>query len=105
VADDTKRRTGGEVLEKTHPRTKEPDLFQVILHNDDYTPMNFVVEILETVFHKGPAEAYGIMMKVHVEGRGVAGVYPHEVAETKVDKVHELARAGGFPLLASLEEV
>jgi ATP-dependent Clp protease adaptor protein ClpS len=101
---DPKHSTGGEVLEKPAPRLKEPALYQVILHNDDYTTMEFVVEVLETVFNKGPAEAHGIMMRVHIEGHGVAGIYPHEVAETKVDKVHEMARTNGFPLRASLEE-
>ncbi len=60
--------------------------------------------VLETIFHKSPAEAYGIMMKVHVEGRGVAGAYALEVAETKVESVHQAARDRGFPLLATLEE-
>jgi len=104
MADRNEPRTGGEVLEKASERVKEPDLYRVILHNDDYTSMEFVVEVLETVFHRGPAEAYRIMMKVHTEGRGVAGVYTHEVAETKVEKVLDLARANGFPLMSSIEE-
>jgi len=104
MADRNEPRTGGEVLEKPSERVKEPDLYRVILHNDDYTSMEFVVEVLETVFHRGPAEAYRIMMKVHTEGRGVAGVYTHEVAETKVEKVLDLAQANGFPLMASVEE-
>jgi len=104
MGDRNEPRTGGEVLEKPSERVKEPNLYRVILHNDDYTSMEFVVEVLETVFHRGPAEAYRIMMKVHIEGRGVAGVYTHEVAETKVEKVLELARTNGFPLMASIEE-
>lgn len=91
------------ILERPAERLKEPELYRVILHNDDYTAMDFVVEILEGIFHKTPAEAYRIMMTVHLEGRGLAGVYPHEVAETKVESVHVAARARGFPLLASLE--
>jgi ATP-dependent Clp protease adaptor protein ClpS len=102
---DVKRESEVEILERPGERVKEPELFRVILHNDDYTTMEFVVAVLEAIFHKSPAEAYRIMMTVHLEGRGVAGVYPHEVAETKVEKVHETARAGGFPLRASLEEV
>jgi ATP-dependent Clp protease adaptor protein ClpS len=76
----------------------------VILHNDDYTTMQFVVEILESVFQKSPAEAHRIMLKVHMEGIGVCGAYPHEVAETKVALVHDRAREHGFPLRASMEE-
>lgn len=98
------RRTGHDVLEKTRLETKEPTLYKVVLHNDDYTTMDFVVQILETVFHKSPAEAFHVMMKVHVEGRGLCGLYPYDIAETKVSTVHELARDAGFPLRASLEE-
>ena len=76
---------------------------KVLLLNDDYTTMEFVVEILENVFHKQPAEAYRIMMAVHTQGKGLCGVYPHEVAETKVATVIELARENGFPLLAAME--
>lgn len=100
----TERQTGGETLERTKHETREPTLFKVILHNDDYTTMEFVVEVLETVFHKGPAEAFRIMMQVHTEGQGLCGLYPFEIAETKVETVHELAQENGFPLRASLEE-
>jgi len=101
---DVERRTGGEVVERTSQKTQEPTLFKVVLHNDDYTTMDFVVEILESVFQKSPAEAYGIMMAVHRQGRGICGLYPHEIAETKVATVHEIARDRGFPLRASVEE-
>lgn len=100
---DTGRQTGEEVLERTRHETKKPDLYKVLLLNDDYTTMDFVVEILETVFHKSPAEAYRIMMAVHTQGKGLCGVYPFEVAETKVETVVELARDNGFPLRASME--
>jgi ATP-dependent Clp protease adaptor protein ClpS len=93
----------GEVLERTRPAVRQPTLFKVILHNDDYTTMAFVVEILESVFFKQPAVAYRLMMQVHVEGSAVCGVYTHEIAETKVATVHGLARKAGFPLRASLE--
>ena len=99
----TERHTEGEVLERTRQETKKPDLFKVLLLNDDYTTMDFVVEILETVFNKAPAEAYRIMMAVHTQGRGLCGVYPFEVAETKVATVVELARGQGFPLRATME--
>jgi ATP-dependent Clp protease adaptor protein ClpS len=97
---------GGEVLEKTRPeeRTKRPSLYQVVLHNDDYTTMEFVVHVLETVFLKPAAEAQRIMLQVHLEGRGVCGAYTYEVAETKAATVHQMAQERGFPLLASVEE-
>ena len=95
---------GGDVQEKPKSKTKRPQLFHVVLYNDDYTTMEFVVEVLESVFDKGPAEAYRIMMEVHFRGRGVCGAYTFEVAETKVQTVHDLARAEGFPLRAGIEE-
>ena len=101
---DVERQTGGEVLERTRQETKKPELYKVLLLNDDYTTMDFVVEILETVFNKQPAEAYRIMMNVHTRGHGVCGVYPYEVAETKVSLVHDRARENGYPLRASMEE-
>jgi ATP-dependent Clp protease adaptor protein ClpS len=100
---ETDRRTGGEVLERTKQETKKPELFKVLLLNDDYTTMDFVVEVLESVFNKAPAEAYRIMMAVHHQGQGLCGVYPFEVAETKVATVVDLARNNGFPLRASME--
>jgi ATP-dependent Clp protease adaptor protein ClpS len=98
-------RTGGAVQERVDVKTKEPKLYNVILLNDDYTTMEFVMQILETLFLKSPAEAYRIMMHVHRNGRGLAGVYPWEVAETKADKVASLASEAGFPLRATIEEV
>ena len=95
---------GGEVLERTRPLVQHARLYRVILHNDDYTTMEFVVQILETVFNKQPAEAFRIMMQVHTQDRGICGVYPYEIAETKLTTVHELARANGFPLRGSMEE-
>ena len=97
-------KTDGEVLEKTRPKTKRPKLYRVILHNDDYTTMEFVIEVLETIFLKSPAEAFRIMMSVHTRGHGVCGAYSYEVAETKVGQVHDRAREQGYPLRASMEE-
>ena len=97
------RQTDSELLERTRQETKKPELYKVLLLNDDYTTMDFVVEVLESVFHKQPAEAYRIMMAVHIQGKGLCGVYPHEVAETKVATVIDLARQNGFPLLAAME--
>ena len=93
-----------ELQQRTRTEKKEPQLFRVVLLNDDYTTMEFVIEVLESVFQKSPAEAYQIMMHVHVNGRGIAGVYPWEVAETKSGSVESLAREAGFPLKAVTEE-
>src|SRR5258708_4929600 len=95
---------GGGVKERVREKTKEPSLFGVVLLNDDYTPMQFVIDVLESVFQKSPAEAYRIMMQVHVGGRGVAGIYPWEVAETKVDTLLSAARDAGHPLQATIED-
>ena len=90
--------------ERVRTQKKEPTLYKVILLNDDYTTMEFVMHVLETAFQKSPAEAYRIMMQVHVNGSGTAGTYPFEVAETKVDTVTSMARAAGYPLRAAIEE-
>jgi ATP-dependent Clp protease adaptor protein ClpS len=92
------------VLDETRQKTREPIRYQVTLLNDDYTTMEFVVQVLESVFNKTPAEAYGIMMRVHTEGRGRCGAYTHEIAETKVATTRALAAREGFPLQAVLEE-
>ncbi len=85
-------------------KVREPRHFRVFLHNDDYTTMEFVVRILCEVFRKNPAEANRITLAVHEKGRCECGVYPAEVAETKVAIVHSRARAAGYPLRCSLEE-
>jgi|SRR3954470_15492016 ATP-dependent Clp protease adaptor protein ClpS len=97
--------TGDAVKERIETRNQEPSLFNVVLLNDNYTTMEFVLHILESLFMKSPAEAYRIMMHVHQNGRGVAGIYPWEVAETKADTVRSLAAEAGFPLRATVEEV
>ncbi len=100
-------RPGGDtgVITRTRPekKLKQPPLYKVLLHNDDYTTMEFVVSVLETVFHHDAAVATQIMLSVHHRGVGVAGTYPHEIAETKADKVMQLARAADFPLLCTVE--
>jgi ATP-dependent Clp protease adaptor protein ClpS len=100
-----REQTDGAVKERADTKRQEPALYKVVLLNDDYTPMDFVVQVLETVFQKSPAEAHRIMMQVHLNGRGIAGVYPWEVADTKVDTVASLAGDAGHPLRATLEEV
>jgi ATP-dependent Clp protease adaptor protein ClpS len=93
-----------EALEvKERQETKTPSLYKVFLLNDDYTTMDFVVHILEKVFHKSPVEATQIMLHVHKNGKGLAGVYPREIAETKIVTVHELSRKNGFPLRCTME--
>jgi ATP-dependent Clp protease adaptor protein ClpS len=92
------------VLTESKPKLKKPPLYKVLLHNDDYTTMEFVVLILETVFHKSETDAYKIMMAVHQHGLGVAGVFTYEIAEAKVNKVIEMARSQDFPLLCTMEE-
>ena len=83
---------------------REPPMYKVLLHNDDYTTMEFVVEILMLVFNKTPEEAVRIMLNVHQKGVGICGVYTFEVSETKVNTVHSIARENGFPLKCSMEK-
>ncbi len=90
----------GEVQEEL----EEPPLYRVLLHNDDYTTMQFVVEVLMAVFNKSMEEATRIMLNVHERGVGICGIYPFEIAETKVDTVDTLARENGFPLKCSMEK-
>lgn len=97
---------GGEQLkQKTRTRTQEPRKYQVVLHNDNYTTMEFVVEVLKKIFHKSPVEAHAIMMNVHKKGRSVVGLYPYDIAATKVEQTRRLAKHQGFPLKCTLEEV
>jgi ATP-dependent Clp protease adaptor protein ClpS len=90
---------------KRSTRTRRPPMYTVLMHNDDYTTMEFVVEALIAVFRKSPTEANRIMLHIHFKGTGVCGTYPYEIAETKVTKVHAMARKEGFPLRCSLEQV
>jgi ATP-dependent Clp protease adaptor protein ClpS len=92
------------VTSDTDAEIKEPPMYRVLLHNDDYTTMEFVVEILMHVFQKPVEEATRIMLNVHKNGTGICGSYTYEVAETKVDTVHLLAKENGFPLKCSMEE-
>lgn len=92
-----------ETLTTTDQQVEYPPMFRVLLHNDDYTTVDFVVAILREVFHRSEIEAQRIMLAVHKRGLGVAGVYPHEIAETKMHRVHQLAEASEFPLKCSIE--
>lgn len=93
-----------ETKEKAEQKTNKPPYYNVFLLNDDYTTMDFVVYVLELVFHKSPVEATQIMLSVHKNGKGLAGVYTREIAETKADSVHKLAREHEFPLKCYMEK-
>jgi ATP-dependent Clp protease adaptor protein ClpS len=90
---------------ESREKVEEPPLYKVLLHNDDFTTMEFVVLILESVFNMSEQQAIQVMLNVHLRGLGVAGIYTFEVAETKVDKATALAREQEFPLLVTMEEV
>lgn len=92
-----------ETKRKTRDKARPPRMYRVLLHNDDYTTREFVVEVLVQVFHKNEAEANEIMLKVHNNGVGVAGIFPRDIAETKALIVEQLARKSGFPLRLSVE--
>jgi ATP-dependent Clp protease adaptor protein ClpS len=95
--------TEEHISSQTDQEVTEPPMYKVLLINDDYTTMDFVVEVLMYVFHKPPEEATRIMLNVHRKGVGVCGIYPFELAETKVDMVKALARERGFPLKCTME--
>ncbi|RPJ15974.1 MAG: ATP-dependent Clp protease adapter ClpS [Desulfobacteraceae bacterium] len=92
------------VLSSTDEEVKEPPMYRVLLHNDDYTTMDFVVEILMSVFNKSVEESIMIMLNVHRQGIGICGLYTFELAETKMNFVHAAAREKGFPLRCSIEK-
>jgi ATP-dependent Clp protease adaptor protein ClpS len=92
------------VITKTAPKTKRPSLYKVLLLNDDYTPMEFVVHVLERFFNKGREEATRIMLHVHQKGVGICGVYTFEIAETKVTQVTDFARKHQHPLQCTMEK-
>jgi ATP-dependent Clp protease adaptor protein ClpS len=94
----------GDVLVEDEQDTKEPDEYRVLLLNDDFTTMEFVVAVLVTVFHKSIPEATKIMLDVHRKGRGTVGVYSFDIATTKVQRVHAMARENGFPLRCTMEK-
>lgn len=93
-----------EVEAQRRVQTAEPPMFKVLMHNDDYSTMEFVVEVLLSVFHKSAQEAEHIMLTIHHKGFGLCGIYPFAVAETKVLRVHALAQSHGYPLRCSLEQ-
>jgi len=91
------------VLEKIEDEITEPPMYKVLLHNDDYTTKAFVIEILSAIFNKSIGEATRLMWQIHRNGTGVCGVYPYEMAETKINLVRKVARENGFPLKTTME--
>jgi ATP-dependent Clp protease adaptor protein ClpS len=91
------------VVTEKKSKTAKPKLWKCILHNDDFTTMEFVIHVLQTVFNREPAEAHELMLQVHHRGMCVAGVYTYEIAETKVATVERMARAAEFPFLSTME--
>ena len=94
----------GVVVEEARPRLKPPRMYKVVLLNDDYTPMDFVVRVLEKFFGMSRPRATQIMLQVHTRGKGVCGIYTYEIAETKVAQVNEYSRRHQHPLLCTMEE-
>lgn len=96
-------RHDGTVLETVRPKLKRPPMYKVVIHNDDYTPMEFVVEVLERFFSMNREKATQIMLHVHTRGKGICGIYTKDIAETKVTQVNEYSRTHQHPLLCAME--
>jgi ATP-dependent Clp protease adaptor protein ClpS len=104
MSEDSTQHERGLAVEEAKPRLKKPPLYQVILLNDDYTPMEFVVDVLERIFNLNRTVATRVMLEVHTRGKGVCGVFTYEIAETKVAQVTSYARQQQHPLLCTMEE-
>lgn len=106
MADENVNGTGldGDLLEDVENRVKEPDMYVVILHNDHYTTMDFVVTVLIEVFHKSTPEATKIMLDVHKKGKGLVGTFPYDIAATKVAQVRAMAKDAEYPLKCTMEK-
>lgn len=102
---DKVKESGNEVIAKVKPQVKQPSLYQIIMHNDDYTPMEFVVAILESFFHMDRTKAIQVMYEVHMTGKAVCGIFSKDIAETKADQVIDYARTHEHPLLCSVESI
>lgn len=94
----------GELKERTEIDVKEPRHYRVVMHNDDFTPMDFVMELLRVFFHKDEIEAFHLMMKVHQRGRASVGTYPRDIAASKVESATARARSKGYPFRMTIEE-
>lgn len=95
----------GLAVDEAKPRLKEPSLYRVLLLNDDYTPMDFVVDVLESIFSMERMRATQVMLEIHMQGRGICGTYSYEIAETKVAQVMGIAKQHQHPLLCTMEEL
>jgi ATP-dependent Clp protease adaptor protein ClpS len=103
--EETGSRSGTSIVEKADDRVREPDMYRVLLHNDHYTTMDFVVEVLRSVFHKSIIEATKIMLDVHRKGVGIVGVFTYDVASTKAAKVSAMAKKREYPLKCTIKKV
>ena len=99
------QKVSGSAKTESLKQTALPPMYKILMHNDDYTTMDFVVSVLESIFHLPPTEANRVMLNIHMKGFGVCGTFPFDIAETKVHHVHARAKDEGFPLKCSLEEV
>lgn len=104
MTDQREQTDHGLVVEEARPRLKRPPLYKVVLLNDDYTPMEFVVDVLQNIFGMDRQKATRIMLEVHTRGKGVCGIYTYEIAETKVSQVNSYSRQHQHPLLCTMEE-
>jgi ATP-dependent Clp protease adaptor protein ClpS len=103
MADTPRHEEESGVAVETRKKVRRPQLYRVLIHNDDYTTQDFVVFVLKTIFHHSDEMAFQIMLHVHTRGIGVAGLFPYETAEAKSERVHTLARENEFPLKSSIE--
>ena len=101
----TKRQSNVNVIDKEKPILKEPPMYAVLLLNDDITPMDMVVQVLQQIFGKSQSDAVGLMLHIHNTGKGICGIYTKDIAETKVLQVEHMASVYKFPLTAEMEEV
>ena len=103
-SEESQHSEGGIALQEAKPKLKKPPLYKVIMLNDDYTPMEFVVHVLENFFNLNRPTATRIMLEVHTQGKGVCGIFTHEIAETKVMQVNQYARKHQHPLMCTMEQ-
>ena len=103
-SDNQRELEDGLAIQEAKPRLKKPPLYKVILINDDYTPMEFVVHIIESFFGLDRETSTRIMLEVHTKGKGICGIYTHEIAETKVEQVNNYSRENNHPLLCTMEK-
>lgn len=104
IEDEHESGSGTAVISRSKPELKEPSMYKVLLHNDDFTPMDFVINVLRSFFGKDPEESNRIMLEVHNNGIGLCGIYPREIAETKAVLVSEKARENQYPLKCTFEK-